>query len=76
MIYFKDIPKYHKNGRRKRLDERYGDYMTQFRYKCKCGHTLTLRPNQDKKLCNFCGEYFYKDKKLEFKEKLKNELRK
>lgn len=76
MIYFKDIPKYNKNGRKKRYEERYGDYMSQFKYKCSCSHTVIIRPGVDKKLCSYCGNYVYKDKKLEFKEKLKNELRK
>lgn len=37
--------------------------------KCTCGHSIpTTKP---KVICSWCGNYVYKDKRLEFKEKLK-----
>lgn len=75
MIYFNEIPKYHRNGKKKTKDELYSDYINHFRYKCKCGHTLILRPCEEKKLCSYCGNYFYKDKKMEFKKLLKERIK-
>lgn len=44
----------------------YSNYMV----KCKCGHTFLMDAKEKKKLCTHCGHYFYKDKKLEFMERL------
>ena len=42
--------------------------------KCKnCGHTIVL-VRQDKKICDWCGHYVFKDKKAEFKYRLKEQL--
>jgi uncharacterized paraquat-inducible protein A len=41
--------------------------------KCSCGHSILT--NKKKALCNWCGKYVYKDKKLEFQEKLKASLK-
>jgi uncharacterized paraquat-inducible protein A len=42
--------------------------------KCSCGHTMLM--NKAKVLCTWCGKYVYKDKKLEFQDKLKASLKK
>ena len=50
--------------------------ITELKRKCKpCGHTLLLG-NSEKKICNHCGYYVYKNSKIEFKDRLKQELRK
>lgn len=41
-------------------------------YKCKCGHSITIPNFINKKLCTWCGNYVYKNKKEEFRDKLKN----
>lgn len=41
------------------------------KYLCKCGHRVLIPYWEDKQLCSWCNHYVYKDKKLEFKEKLK-----
>ena len=46
------------------------DMFTQHRYPCKCGHKVTIF-KEKKKLCTWCGRYVYKDKKMEFKDRLK-----
>ena len=38
--------------------------------KCKCGHTQLLG-NQDRVICDWCKHWIYKDKRTEFKYKLK-----
>ena len=41
-----------------------------------CHHTVEFWSNCEKKLCNWCHNYVYRNKKIEFKEKLMKELRK
>ena len=42
-----------------------------YKYYCKCGHTVVIYPmeNKVKKICSWCGNWVYIDKKVEFKEK-------
>lgn len=56
--------------------EKLHDAIVNNKFQCKCGHKVFI-PNEKKKaLCNWCGHYVYRDKQLEFKEKLKKELKK
>lgn len=49
--------------------------ITEAKKKCKhCGHTMLLG-NSEKKICNNCGYYVYRNSKLEFKDKMKQALR-
>ena len=43
--------------------------------KCRCGHSITFTTNYQR-TCNYCGRLVYPTKKLEFKERLKKEMRK
>lgn len=46
-----------------------------FRVKCiECGHTLYIPPRKDKVLCNYCGNYHFKDDKARFEYRLREEL--
>lgn len=48
---------------------------TNDRVKCShCGHSELMF--HDKCICTWCGHYVYKNKKIEFKEKMKTEMRK
>lgn len=40
------------------------------KYRCKCGHRVIIPYWEDKQLCTWCNHYVYKDKRIEFKEKL------
>jgi len=51
-------------------DTKMFDMYAKNRYSCKCGHRVLIL-NKDKKICSWCGRYVYKDKKQEFKDKLK-----
>lgn len=46
--------------------------------KCKhCGHTVHFYSfEKEKKICNWCKNYIYKDEKIEFLEKMKKALKK
>ena len=49
--------------------------ITKDTIKCpRCLHSILT--TKKKKLCDWCGYYVYKDKKLEFQEKLKASLKK
>lgn len=60
------------SGRKRSKEEIKASYYQNWIVKCKCGHTFLMAKNEPKKLCKLCGNYYYKDKKLEFKEKLRN----
>ena len=40
------------------------------KYLCKCGHRIAIPSFKDKKLCDWCGEYVFSDKKKEFEYRL------
>lgn len=73
MIY--GVRKRTSSGRKRTKDELKSSYYQNYMVKCKCGHTFLMRENKPKKLCKLCGNYYYKDKNLEFKEKLKQLLK-
>lgn len=45
---------------------------TDARVICKCGHSVLVEKRR--KLCSWCGRFVYKNKKIEFEEKLKRAL--
>lgn len=52
------------------------DILTVLKKKCKhCGHTMILGKSE-KKICTHCGYYVYRNNKIEFQERLKQEMRK
>lgn len=55
-------------------DNRYFQERTNYKVKCKCGHTMTIRPTNKKKLCSWCGNYVYREAKDEFKNILLKKL--
>ena len=69
-----EVRKYTATGRRKTREEMIDSYLANYKVKCKCGHSILM--NRDKKICNYCGRLVYRTKQIEFKEKLKGELRK
>lgn len=53
------------------------DFYTKNSVKCRCGHTNFLG-SKEKIICSWCGNYVFKNKKIEFiyriGEKLKNDM--
>lgn len=49
--------------------------LANFKVKCKCGHSIIFTSNREKFICSYCGRYVYKNKKIEFKERLLKEKR-
>ena len=69
---FNGVMKYTTTGRRKTKAELQDAYYAQFRYKCPhCGTNVYIG-KEDKRLCRTCHNYVWKDKKVEFKERLEN----
>lgn len=50
---------------------------TKYRVYCKCGHSIVFFPveHKDKKLCSWCGYYVYRNKKVEFIDRLNSLLK-
>lgn len=66
------VNKYTSSGRKRTQEEIRESYFAQYRVRCKCGHTFLIV--KGKKLCRYCGEYVYKNKQEEFKDKLRSAL--
>lgn len=47
------------------------DKLQDYVVKCKCSHTILFTGKKDRLICRYCGNYVYKDKKTEFKYKMK-----
>lgn len=62
------IKVYLPNNERKLLEEK-----SQYKYYCKCSHYTHIYPFEkvNKKICTWCGNYIYANKKEEFKDKLR-----
>lgn len=64
------------SGRKREKDEIVASYYSEFMYKCECSHTQLI-PNQiDKVICSHCGRWIYRDKNIEFKDRMKSLLKK
>lgn len=49
--------------------EKYNEELSKWKVKCKCGHTVIIRYNQDKTLCHWCNHYV-QNPRLAFKDKI------
>ena len=56
--------------------KRRSDSIQSITYACKCGHRMVIPANVDKLICKWCGNWVYRNKKDEFKDKLGKELKK
>ena len=57
-------------------DRNYFQRKTRAKSICKhCGHTI-YNMGKDRVICNWCNHWVYKNDKIEFKYKIKEELRK
>ena len=43
--------------------------------KCKCGHTFLIHATENKKICNWCGNYVFRTPKDEFDYRLQEQLK-
>ena len=45
------------------------------KYKCKCGHSVIIPVWVDKNVCDWCGNYVFRDKKKEFEYRVKEKMK-
>lgn len=53
--------------------EKLSNSISSCKVKCDCGHTVILA-KQDVALCSWCGKYVFKNKEIEFKFRLKEQM--
>ena len=41
------------------------------KFRCKCGHKVIIPIWVDKQICRWCGMYVYRNKQIEFRNKMK-----
>ena len=71
---FKEYLNWNK-GKQKNIEKIHQE-RTDNTYKCKCGHSVTIRPGLKKVLCNWCNRYVFKNKEDEFKYRVKEQMNK
>lgn len=54
-------------------DDRYFDEIQKLKVKCSCGHSQTVF--MEKAICDWCGKWVYRDPKQEFKDRVKEKIR-
>ena len=54
---------------------RMSDEYDKVKYRCKCGHRVVIPNWVDKNICDWCGNYVFKDKKKEFEYRMKEKLK-
>lgn len=68
-----DLHRYHVNGKKKTKEEVLESVLSNYKVKCKCGHTLVII-SKPKVVCSHCGKYVYKNKQEEFKDRMRRVL--
>ena len=56
--------------------KRMTDEYEKVKYICKCGHRVVIPKWVDKQLCDWCGRYVFKDKKVEFNYRISEQIKK
>lgn len=72
---YRDVRKYTSSGRKRTKQEIIDSYYSNYKVKCKCSHSVFMPYGTDKAICNHCGNYVYKNKQIEFKEKLLKKIK-
>jgi len=51
------------------------DEEDKVKYTCKCGRRVIISNKKDKEVCSWCGRYVFKNKKDEFKYRVKERIK-
>lgn len=54
--------------------QRQSDYYDEIKFLCSCGHKIVIPKWVEKQICSWCGHWVYRNKKLEFKDRLKERM--
>lgn len=67
-----------KKGNKRYIDKvaKIADKLKYYNVKCKCGHTNTMSAKEEKKICNWCGNYVFRNKQAEFEYRLRERINK
>lgn len=57
----------------KKVDKVYNQFRT---YCPRCGHSIIMGANTEKKMCDWCKNWIFKDKRTEFEYGLKEQMKK
>ena len=55
---------------------KYEDEMSSLKVKCECSHTMVIPKRIDSVICSYCKKRVYRTPEIEFREKMKREIRK
>lgn len=55
--------------------QRQSDEYAKVKVQCKCGHKTVIPFRVDKQICRWCGHYVFRDKKEEFKYRMKEKMK-
>ena len=55
-------------------NSKYEEEIAKYKIMCKCGRKVFEGLKRDKQLCDWCGNYVYRNKQAEFKDKMKKRL--
>lgn len=67
--------KWRKNWMTNEEIQKYTDEIAKHKYQCKCGRKIYIDRTRDKAVCDWCHRYVFKNKKDEFKYRIKEKLR-
>lgn len=55
--------------------KRMSENLQSITHTCNCGHRVTIYHPKEKEICTYCGSYVFKNKKVEFKYRMKEKLK-
>lgn len=64
-----------KRATQRDVSEKFNNFVSANTIKCKCGHSVFIRPTFKRKLCSWCGYWVYRNKLDEFKDKMQIQLK-
>lgn len=53
---------------------KYADRVQDFKYKCKCGHTVLIRAYETSSICSHCDGTVYRNPREEFIDRMETKL--
>ena len=51
------------------------DQLAKVKHTCSCGHRVVVPQRTDKEICSWCGHYVFREKRDEFKYRVKEKMR-
>lgn len=70
----KKINGYNAWGGKRNTTQEYIEALDKRKYKCSCGHSVIITYKDDYCICNWCGRKVLKDKRTNFKDKLRKAI--